>query len=71
MREEVIKDAQGRRVGVLEIRPDGNMLLRDSQNHLLGGFNAAENVTRDRNGRRLAEGNALTSLLHVGNGRSP
>jgi hypothetical protein len=58
----VLKDASGKRVGRIEDR--GNKLEAfDETGRKVGEYDKSQDVTRDRSGRRVGQGNLLSSLL--------
>ncbi|MCS7041898.1 MAG: hypothetical protein NZR01_03820 [Bryobacteraceae bacterium] len=58
-----LRDPNGRLLGWLAPRPGGVLEARDRAGRLLGTYDPAGNETRDRNGRLLYRGEALSALI--------
>lgn len=65
MNRQVLRDRNGSRIGEIEETSDGKLILRDKNGSRKGEYNPRNNVTYDRRGRRVGEGNLLTMLLDV------
>lgn len=63
MNKEPIKNFFGQTIGYVETDNNGNQILRDFYNKILGYYYKDRNVTTDFYKRIIAKGNALTSLL--------
>jgi len=59
---EVLRDANGNRIGEIE-SVSGKQVLRDKHGNRLGEYDSLDNVTRDRHGNRIGTGNLLMMLL--------
>ena len=61
-KESVIRDRNGNRLGA--IADNGHQLVaKDRFGNNLGYFDFKKNVTMDKNGNRVCEGNALSALI--------
>ncbi|HEY9445933.1 MAG TPA: hypothetical protein VIQ62_02560 [Burkholderiales bacterium] len=58
-----IKDPKGNVVGHIEVRDDGNQILRDLQNTVRGYYDRSGDYTRGPDEQILAKGNKLRSLI--------
>jgi len=63
MQTQVLRNANGIKIGEIEHRSDGIQILRDANGMKKGEYEPKWNLTRDRDGRRVGEGNLLASLL--------
>ena len=50
MAEQVLKDRNGNKVGVIEIRSDGTQIGKDKNGNRRGEYNPKTNTTKDKNG---------------------
>ena len=63
-----IRDKFGRVIGMLDVggpQPEGNQTLRTPTGSVLGWYEANSNVTRDKYGRYVGQGNIVMSLLNL------
>jgi hypothetical protein len=58
-----IQDRAGVVVGHVENQPNGDQVLRDTQNEIRGYYDAKGDYTRDANQNIVAKGNKLRSLI--------
>ena len=58
-----IQDRAGNVVGHVENQPNGDQVLRDTQNKIRGYYDATGDYTRDANQNIVAKGNKLRSLI--------
>ena len=63
MTEQVLRDANGNRRGVIETQSTGVRVIRDANGRRLGEYDPKWDVTRDANGNRVGTGDQLSSLL--------
>jgi hypothetical protein len=61
-RETVIRDRNSNRIGSIVYNGD-QQVARDKNGNTLGYFDSKKNVTSDRFGNRICEGNALSALI--------
>jgi len=60
---ETLKEKNGKLTG--EIRDCGHMLeARDQKGRLVGSYDKKLNITRDKTGKTIGNGNLLKSLFH-------
>ena len=60
--ETVIRDRNSNRIGSI-VESGGRQIARDKIGNTLGYFYSKKNVTSDRFGNRVCEGNALSALI--------
>jgi hypothetical protein len=65
MAEQVLKDRNGNKVGVIEIRSDGTQIGKDKNGNRRGEYNPKTNTTKDKNGNIFGKGNALCPYYSV------
>ena len=58
-----LKDNLNRIIGYIEIRNNGDKVLKDQDNRIKGYYVAEFNTTKDANNRIVGYGDILTSLL--------
>jgi hypothetical protein len=58
-----IHDRAGNVVGHLENQPNGDQVLRDTQNEIRGYYDSKGDYTRDAKQNIVAKGNKLRSLI--------
>jgi hypothetical protein len=58
-----IHDRAGNVVGHVENQPNGDQVLRDTQNQVRGFYDAKGDYTRDADQNIVAKGNKLRSLI--------
>lgn len=63
MSREVLRDAMGRKLAEIETKSNGVRVLRTPMHERLGEYDPKTNVTRDSMGRKIGEGNLLTTLI--------
>ena len=67
MGNQILKDARGRVLGMIETKPSGIQYTRDAtgryQGRYLGSYDPDTNTTRDERGRAIGIGNLLGTLL--------
>ena len=63
MNMHVLRDKQGRKIGVIETDPKGVQTIRNASGKKLGTYDPKTNKTRDAIGRVTGSGNLLTALL--------
>ena len=61
--KEPIKDWTGKLIGFISTEPNGNKVLYDWHNHILGKYNKNLNITQDFHGRQVGKGDILLTLL--------
>lgn len=68
---EFLREYESKRiVGILETETNGDQTLREyPSRRILGYYRAKQNVTTDLYGRKISDGNTLSSLAYRGNGR--
>lgn len=62
--KETIKDWKGWIIGYVETLPNGDKVARDFYNTILGYYRKGLNITTDFFGRRLTQGDTVTSLVY-------
>lgn len=62
MKESIVRDRSNNRVGSIVQRGD-HFMARDGSGNTVGYYDPKKNVTTDRNGNRLNEGNTLAVLI--------
>jgi hypothetical protein len=62
-KEQVLKDARGNKIGIIEARSDGTLVAKDARGNKVGEYDPKRDVTRDSRGNKVGEGNFLSSLL--------
>ena len=60
---KTLRDRNGRIIGKIETRSDGQQILRDGNGRRVSEYSPRDNVTRDRTGRRIGFGDLLVKLL--------
>ncbi|MBQ6946476.1 MAG: hypothetical protein IJN42_00365 [Clostridia bacterium] len=60
---EPIKNYQGRIIGFIEVKSNGDKVLYDFPGKILGKYNKSLNVTQDFYGRQVGKGDILMTLL--------
>ena len=60
--EMVIRDRNSNRIGSI-VDKGSQQIARDKNGNTLGYFDPKKNVTNDRFGNRVCEGNALSALI--------
>ena len=63
MSEQILRDRNGNPIGTMQTRPNGTVVGRDRSGNVVGEFDPKQNVTRDRNGNRVGDGNLVAALL--------
>jgi hypothetical protein len=58
-----IHDRAGNVVGHIENRPDGDQVLRDTENQVRGYYDFKGDYTRDADQNIVAKGNKLRSMI--------
>lgn len=58
-----LKDKNGRLLGVIKVKNDGVMEIRNKNGFYLGKYNPKTNTTYDRNGNIIGRGNLLVTFL--------
>ena len=58
-----IKDRAGNVVGSIEVLPNGDEVLRDTENNVRGYYEAQGDHTRDADQKIVAKGNKLRSMI--------
>jgi hypothetical protein len=66
--EMVIRDRNSNRIGSI-VESGGRQIARDKNGNTLGYYDLKKNVTSDRFGNRICEGNALSALVMKAAGR--
>ena len=64
MKETTLRDWTGKIIGYVELKNNGDKVLRDFYRKILGTYDARLNVTRDFYGRVVAQGDCLSMLLN-------
>ena len=65
MNRTTIKDFSGKVIGYIDIDDKGNKVVRKFNLMIVGRYDAKLDVTRDFQGRIIAQGDASASLLYV------
>ena len=60
---EILRDRDRRMIGEIVTTRDNIQTLRNRDGRTLGEYDPEKNVTWDRDGRRIGEGNLLVSFL--------
>lgn len=63
MQMEIIRDFTGKIIGKYEFKDNGDIIVRDFYNRILGYYIASRNVTTDFYKKVIAKGNAVGMLL--------
>ena len=63
MQESILIDRFGRRLGAVEVRPDGLQIARSRFGEYLGQYDPHLNETRDRHGLLVGRGNLLATQI--------
>lgn len=63
VQSQKLKDRSGMTIGSIETQPDGSLVIKDASGMPKGYYDPKTNVTKDRTGMRVGEGNLLTTLL--------
>ena len=63
MADQVLRDKVGRTLGTIKTHPDGKLELKNKEGYTKGFYNPKKNETTDKEGRKVAGGNMLTTLL--------
>ncbi len=58
-----LKDPHFRPIGYVEIRPNGDKVLKDVHYHIKGYYFAREDLTKDCHYHTVGRGDVLTALL--------
>lgn len=63
MAKEYVKEFSGKIIGSIETLPNGDKIVRDFYNVILGKYDKAFDVTRKFNGQIIARGDQAAMLL--------
>lgn len=63
MGNQILRDARGRVLGMIETKTSGIQYTRESKGRYLGSYDPNTNITRDERGRAIGTGNLLGTLL--------
>ena len=63
MSSTLIRDSHGNNLGYLITHSNGNKMLKDAHGKILGYYYKDMNITKDANGRLIARGDLLQTLL--------
>ncbi len=63
MANQILRDARGRVLGMIETKTSGVQDVRDANGRYLGSYDPDTNITRDERGRAIGTGNLLGTLL--------
>ncbi len=63
MNEQIIRDFQGKIIARIEVKANGDKIVRDFGGKRLGTYDAAAGVTRDFFGKIVARGDAVSMLI--------
>jgi hypothetical protein len=63
VRQEILKDRLGNRIGQIDTDSTGKMIGKDRLGNRVGEYDPKSDVTRDRLGNRVAAGNVLANLV--------
>ena len=63
MAKEVIRDWRGAVIGSIEESPNGDKVIKDFYNRVLGKYRKSLNTTFDFYGRQVGKGDQLMRLL--------
>lgn len=61
---QTIKDFSGRIIGYIDEQPNGDKIVKDFYQRVLGKYHKQSNTTRDFYGRVIAQGDASAMLLN-------
>ena len=64
MSKEFIRDFNNQIIGTIETKPNGDQVLRNFSQRILGYYFKGENRTRDFNRQIISQGNTLLGLLY-------
>ena len=65
MNRQTIKDFSGKIIGYIDIDDKGNKVVRKFNLMIVGRYDAKLDVTRDFQGRIIAQGDTSASLLYM------
>lgn len=63
MKEEAIKDWKGKIIGYIEIKPNGDKVIRNFYRVIKGKYSKSLDYTYDFYGKRIGPGDQLMRLL--------
>lgn len=63
MGNQILRDARGRVLGMIETKTSGIQYTRESKGRYLGSYDPNTNIKRDERGRAIGTGNLLGTLL--------
>ncbi len=63
MAEEIIKEFNGKIVGYIETKPNGDKIGKDFYRRIVGYYEKSSNTTKDFYRRVVAKGDVLSSLV--------
>ena len=63
MKEQVLKDKRGKKIGKIIFEKNGKQSLKDERGIKKGVYDPKNNKTVDSRGKKVGNGNLLTTLL--------
>ena len=69
MSKTYIRNFHQKIIGSLETLPNGDVIVRDFYQRILGKYQKSDNTTRDFYGRIVARGNQASMLLNLNNNK--
>ena len=69
MANQILRDARGRVLGMIEMKPANVQDARDVNGRYLGSYDPNTNITKDERGRAIGTGNLLGTLLRCDSSR--
>lgn len=64
MKEQIIREFNGRIIGFIQEDEKGNKIVRDFHRRVLGRYDKVSNTTRDFYGRVIAKGDSSAMLFN-------
>ena len=64
MIEHLIKDFYGKIIAKIEVKPNGDKVIRDFNGRILGKYDSIRNVTTDFYGRIIGSGDCSGMLIN-------
>tara|TARA_Y100001968_G_scaffold47101_3_gene37283 strand:- start:2014 stop:2307 length:294 start_codon:yes stop_codon:yes gene_type:complete len=64
MSNQIIRDARGKVIGMMQAKPSSIIEARDANGRFLGSYNPQTNITLNNRGQAIGTGNLLGRLLY-------